>query len=72
MIFISHRGNLDGLNPDRENSPDYIDEAIKLGFDVEVDVRTKDGQLWLGHDEPQYKDVVIGETVKTLVTRKGL
>ena len=55
MIFISHRGNLDGLNPDRENSPDYIDEAIKLGFDVEIDVRTKDGELWLGHDEPQYK-----------------
>ena len=55
MIFISHRGNLDGLNPDRENSPEYIDEAIKLGFDVEIDVRTKDGELWLGHDEPQYK-----------------
>ena len=55
MIFISHRGNLDGIKEQRENSPVYIDEAIESGFDVEVDIRYKDNTLWLGHDEPQYE-----------------
>tara|TARA_R100000008_G_scaffold59031_1_gene36772 strand:- start:1777 stop:2241 length:465 start_codon:yes stop_codon:yes gene_type:complete len=57
MILISHRGNLDGLNPERENSPDYIDEAIAKGYDVEVDVwyyRVNQDWVWLGHDEPEY------------------
>ena len=55
MIFISHRGNLNGVNPERENSPEYIDEAIAYGFDVEVDLRVRDGILYLGHDECQYE-----------------
>ena len=54
MIIISHRGNLNGPEPQRENHPDYIDSAIKLGYDVEIDLRFKQGGLWLGHDEPQY------------------
>ena len=54
MILISHRGNLNGKS-DRENSPDYIEEALSQGFDVEVDVWYIDDQFWLGHDKPQYK-----------------
>ena len=54
MIIIAHRGNLNGQNPSRENSPEYIDEAIAAGFDVEVDVRCEDHKFYLGHDEPQY------------------
>ena len=54
-IFISHRGNLNGPNLERENSPDYIDEALNAGFDVEVDLWVIDKKLWLGHDSPQYK-----------------
>ncbi len=53
MIIISHRGNLDGPNPDRENKPDYIQEALDKGFDVEVDVWYKEGDLYLGHDGPE-------------------
>ena len=48
--FISHRGNINKIVPDRENTKKYIDEAIKLGYDVEIDIRTKDGLLYLGHD----------------------
>lgn len=54
MILIAHRGNLDGPNPDRENEPGYIQEALEAGFDVEVDVWNTDGELGLGHDRPQY------------------
>jgi hypothetical protein len=53
MKIIAHRGNLDGANSLRENSLDYIDEAIQSGFDVEIDIREDDG-LFLGHDDPQY------------------
>lgn len=55
MIVISHRGNLRGSNPSMENRPDYIDDAIDAGFDVEVDVWLQDDQWWLGHDQPQYQ-----------------
>jgi hypothetical protein len=55
MKIISHRGNINGAIPDRENRPSYIDCAINLGYDVEVDIRFINGQFWLGHDEPQYK-----------------
>jgi hypothetical protein len=55
MIYISHRGNLDGPNPSQENNPVYIEQAINEGFSVEVDFRIKDGRLYLGHDEPQYE-----------------
>ena len=55
MKIISHRGNVRGPLADRENRPSYIDCAIGNGYDVEIDVRLIAGQLWLGHDEPQYK-----------------
>lgn len=55
MIIISHRGNINGPVPDKENRPSYIDCAIGNGYHVEIDVRSVDGELWLGHDEPQYK-----------------
>ena len=53
LKLIAHRGNIDGRQPVKENSPDYIDHAIHLGYDVEVDVWGKEGQfgLWLGHDQ---------------------
>jgi hypothetical protein len=54
MKLISHRGNINGKNLNRENSQDYIDEAIALGYEVEIDVWFKDDKLSLGHDEPQY------------------
>lgn len=55
MKIISHRGNIRGLIPDKENRPSYIDCAIGNGYDVEIDIRSVGGELWLGHDKPQYK-----------------
>jgi hypothetical protein len=55
LIFISHRGNLNGPNPDRENHPDYVRSAITSGYDVEIDVWKKGKDFYLGHDEPQYQ-----------------
>lgn len=54
MILISHRGNINGKNVEMENHPSYIDTALNLGYDVEIDVWVIDGTLHLGHDEPQY------------------
>lgn len=53
MILISHRGNCNSINCARENTPLYIDEAIKSGFHVEIDVYQYRQGLWLGHDGPE-------------------
>lgn len=55
MILISHRGNVDGPNPSRENSPCYIMEAIASGYQVEIDMWWVDGKIYLGHDKPRYE-----------------
>ena len=55
MILISHRGNINGANPEQENKPSYIATAISKGYDVEVDFWFKEGKFVLGHDEPQYE-----------------
>jgi len=58
MKFISHRGNLTGVYPEKENSPAYIQEALGAGFDCEIDVWYIDGKLLLGHDAPTYTTTV--------------
>jgi len=55
VIIISHRGNIRGPVPDKENRPSYVDCAIGNGYHVEIDIRLINDELWLGHDEPQYK-----------------
>jgi hypothetical protein len=56
MIFlISHRGNINGKINELENKPNYVDKALRLGYDVEIDIRVIEGQFFLGHDEPQYQ-----------------
>ena len=54
MKLIAHRGNTTGKFESYENEPNYIDKAIKEGYDVEVDVWYKDNILFLGHDKPDY------------------
>lgn len=54
MKIISHRGNLAGRKSECENNPTYIQRALDLGFDVEIDVWYVDGQFFLGHDSPTY------------------
>jgi hypothetical protein len=53
--YIAHRGNIYGRNISRENDPEYIKEALALGYDVEIDVWVINNEIFLGHDEPQYK-----------------
>ena len=54
MKKISHRGNLFGPNPERENHPVYIFEALAEGYDVEIDVWVQNSMVYLGHDRPSY------------------
>jgi hypothetical protein len=55
MILISHRGNLNGPIKEQENSPEYLNKAIELGYDVEVDTWYVNHKIYLGHDFPQYE-----------------
>lgn len=54
MKLIAHRGNTVGRFESYENEPNYIDKAIREGYDVEVDVWVINGLLYLGHDKAQY------------------
>lgn len=61
MRYIAHRGNIDGRNAGKENSPDYILQALNRGFDVEVDVwlyqetTKEEPAYYFGHDQPEYR-----------------
>jgi len=50
--LISHRGNIFGKEPDRENRVDYILETLAKGYDVEIDVRYIEKKWHIGHDSP--------------------
>lgn len=65
MIYIAHRCNIDYPRQYwTENSVEGIKACIKLGLDVEVDVRIIDDDLWLGHDEPT-EQMSLGGFVET-------
>lgn len=58
-IYIAHRGNLHGPNPQMENMPMYLMEALSLGYNVEVDAWLSNGIFYLGHDRPEF---IVDET----------
>lgn len=54
MKLISHRGNINGPNLQKENHPNYILNALNKGYEVEIDVWYTN-KFMLGHDKPQYE-----------------
>lgn len=67
MLLISHRGNLTGSGGVYwENHPDYIQDALDAGYDVEIDVWYLDRKYWLGHDMP------VNEVKDSFVKMKNL
>lgn len=46
-IIISNNGNLDGINQEKENTPEYIINALNKGFDVKINVSYKNGNYYL-------------------------
>jgi glycerophosphoryl diester phosphodiesterase len=55
LIIFSHRGNIDGKIPRKENTAAYLAEAARLGFQVEFDINFNPGKtnLVLSHDEAE-------------------
>ena len=54
MIFISHRGNINGKG-ERENSPEIIDNVISLGYQVEIDIWKIEDSFFTGHDYQEFE-----------------
>lgn len=55
MKIISHRGNLEGPDPSKENDPRQIEIVLATTkFLVEVDLWINDSKFELGHDYPEY------------------
>ena len=53
MILIAHRGNIKGTSLAKENTQEYILQALELGYHVEIDVWVFGCKLFLGHDQPE-------------------
>ena len=58
MKIISHRGNINGRNAQKENTLKQIIKCIEMGYDVEVDIRRRGNKFYLGHDK---EDMIIEE-----------
>jgi len=52
MIKISHRGNINGPDPENENTIGSISLALEKGFDVEIDTWVINNLIYFGHDKP--------------------
>ena len=48
MKLVSHRGNINGPNPEMENDPRYVENTLAKGFSVEVDVWSSGSDVFLG------------------------
>lgn len=59
MLYIAHRGNLNGPDKINENKPEYLLKAISQDFHVETDLWVINNRLYLGHDNPQYEIDII-------------
>ena len=55
MIYISHRGLINGKNKDIENHPDQIRLLLNKNINIEIDIRCHKNKLYLGHDEPMHE-----------------
>ena len=57
MKLIAHKGNVNGPDSSKENTPAQIEWCIDNGYDVEIDVRynSDKDKFYLGHDESQYE-----------------
>lgn len=55
MIYISHRGFVNGIDKKIENHPDQIKFLIEKNINIEVDVRFYKNKFYLGHDEPEFE-----------------
>jgi len=55
MLYISHRGYIEGPDTKLENNPENLSKLISKNIHIEVDVRYYKKSFYLGHDEPKYK-----------------
>ena len=57
MKLIAHKGNINGPDPSKENTPEQIEWCIDNGYDVEIDIRYNpdNDKFYLGHDEHQHE-----------------
>mgnify|MGYP000433277674 CR=1 FL=1 len=56
MLLISHRGNIHGKNEKKENTIEYIQQAIDKNFIVEIDVIFLKNKYYFGHCENSIKE----------------
>jgi hypothetical protein len=68
MKIISHRGNLNGPDPENENTLKSIFLALEKGFDIEIDTWVIDNLIYFGHDKPT---TIIEEKIISQIGNNG-
>lgn len=54
MKLYAHRANLKGPGTG-DSKLEAVLDCLRLGISVEIDVRAKQGEIWVGHSEPEWK-----------------
>lgn len=66
MRVFAHRGNINGPEPHLENTPERIFQSLKMGFDLETDIRkSQSGIFYISHD----RSIAPADHLATLHTR---
>ena len=72
MKIYAHRANLSG-SCSGDNRPESIRACLDRGVGVEIDVRGVKGEIWLGHDRPQWKaDIALLANDRVICHAKNL
>ena len=54
MLYISNKGNLSGKDPKKENTVEYLLEAVQAGYCIKTDLWVIKGRLVTGTDFPAH------------------
>ena len=68
MKKIAHRGNINGPDPENENTIKSISLALQKGFDVEIDVWVINDLIYFGHDKPT---TMVSESIIKQIGNRG-
>lgn len=52
MLYISNKGNISGRDPKKENTVEYLLQAVQSGYCVKTDLWVIKGRLVTGNDFP--------------------
>ncbi len=66
MHFLAHRGNTLKPEPEKENLPHTLKDALDKGFGIETDIRDFNGELVISHELPKASSPKLSEFLRII------